>query len=179
MKNGRRWLWAAPMFLALAASPVRADEDDAGPGHAPEGAHEAREEGDPHGDRLLRLLGETLELNKEQKGKAAKIIDASKPKMKELNERMKAVADDIKKIIRADSEKIRAILTDEQKEKFDELKVRLHGRMKGRYGMGPKGQHGGAWWRKGGPKGPDEDMGPPEMMGHPKGPKGPPPGDRE
>lgn len=154
----------------------------AGPEHKdgpPPGPGEREAE---HSERMLEMLDDRLELTAEQRSKVKAITEEGKPQREALRKEMEALHEKMKKLMFAQTEKIRDVLKDEQKMKFDEMKmmmVMMHqaqggpgrmGRMKGhrrgpgkRFGPGEDderghGEHGpGGHGPHDGPPPPDDD----------------------
>ena len=86
--------------------------------------------GDPHGGAagILDLLDRELKLTASQHKSVKAIVERSKKKHDELEMQRRAIDEQVRKLHQADSEKIRALLDDDQKERFDELNVRLRHR---------------------------------------------------
>lgn len=73
----------------------------------------------PSKEERLRHLVEKLELTKEQEQKAGVIINSSYEKMFEMKEKMKTEEQKLKD---AEDDEISKLLTETQKQKFDEMK---------------------------------------------------------
>lgn len=141
----RRISILAILAAALAAPPFgRAQtqvepEDDrlpasgpAAPWEAPEGVKPQAEQEEP----VLQLMDKRLDLKPEQRERIKSVMADSGAELKALREKTE-------KVMRARNEKIRALLADEQKPKFDEITVELRRRMQGAPspGSGPSGLH--------------------------------------
>lgn len=65
-----------------------------------------------YGERMMQRISKHLELNESQQEQLKSIFEAKKPQMEAIREQMKALREDTNK-------QIEAILTEEQKEKFE------------------------------------------------------------
>lgn len=141
-KRFRPLIWAAVAALALPWS-ARAEEG--------EGAE--REEGPPMlQEKYLEQLDRQLQLKDDQKKKIESVLKDSGPKLKKdweelrkQREEMKKRAEEAQKRMREMQESIRAVLDDEQRERFDEMRMRQKHRMErggGRRGKGRGGPRG-------------------------------------
>ncbi|MFH2202928.1 MAG: hypothetical protein ABIJ96_07425 [Elusimicrobiota bacterium] len=106
-------------------------------------------------EKYLERLDKQLRLEDEQKKKIQAILKEATPGLKtnwqeaqKLQQRMKDLREKMQKLMRDTQEKIRTQLDAEQKDKYDELRVRMRQRMQGRRGEQAPGQQGG---RRGGP----------------------------
>ncbi len=127
-----------------------------------------------HGEKMLRVLDRQLKLKGEQKKKIEAVIKSSEPEMEKLQKEMEGLRERQRKFMRKQHEQVRALLDDEQKDKFDEIAVRMRKRME----QGGRGRPSGQRRRPGPPSENEDheemgprDMPPPEMW-HP-GPQGP------
>lgn len=107
----------------------------------------------PGAEEKLERLEKALELGEEQKKKIGKILEEAEPEEKKLREEMAALREKMRALgeraqaaERKTHEKVRGELDGKQRDKFDELRVRLRGRS-------PGGQGGGGGFRPGGPGG--------------------------
>ena len=134
-------------------------------GEGPEPRDEERDRDEDHSERMLEMLDKTLELKGEQKAKVKSIMEEGKPRMEAIKKEMKALQEKIKKEMFAQTEKIRGVLADEQKMKFDEMKMRMMDRMQGggMRGVRPRMRGGESPGRRFGPPDGDDD-GPGERM---------------
>lgn len=133
MNDIMRWIGLAVAALALSPMASSAQDKEGYPGvlidsaaHDP--ASFASDTGkEPVGlpERLLRLMRKELRLSDEQGEKAGAILGESRPKMEELHKKMRELGEQKRKLLRADLEKIRGLLDDDQRERFDELKSRM------------------------------------------------------
>ena len=126
------------------------------------------------GEHLLQLLDKRLSLKPEQREKIKNVLGES-------GAQIKALHDKIEKLMRAQNEKIRAVLDDEQKPKFDEITVEMRKHMQEGPGFHPdrrrrpgppEKEEEGA--RRMGPSDDPRDLPPPEMWHQGRQP---PPGD--
>ena len=135
-------------------------------------AHEGREEEpDPPGllsEKYTDMLDAHLRLSEKQREKIYSIVKEARPalrkkleQLKGLREQMRSLGGEMRAQMRDASERIRSELNNEQKDRFDELKVQMRQPM--RPGFQPRMGPGGA----------EDMMGPPEMW---RGPDGGPSG---
>lgn len=131
-----RYLWSFAV-LALASVLVHADHD-----MKKEGGQHKEHTPQEMADKMVQRMEKGLDLSADQKQKVSEIIKASIPEMTELKKKMQ-------KIERQTNEKIRVLLDEEQKEKFDMMRARQnmmmggHGKMGGMGRMGGPGKMGG------------------------------------
>ncbi|MHB8654603.1 MAG: hypothetical protein ACYDA9_12060 [Terriglobia bacterium] len=96
------------------------------------GAHKGRRER-MSPDRQLGRLSETLNLTDDQKGQIRPILEERSQKMQSLRADSSLAADDkrakMRGIFEDSNSRIRAVLNDVQKQKFDEMQQRRHERM--------------------------------------------------
>ena len=95
-------------------------------------------------EEFLGKLNEHLKLSAEQKEQVQEILDKSRPGMEKLKVEMEAVQEKMKAAMRAAQEGIRGALDMDQKEKFDEMMLRMKRRM-----MGPRQMGGPGAWKGG------------------------------
>jgi Spy/CpxP family protein refolding chaperone len=156
--------------LAVAALPAVRAADETPPGppppaapgdRAPDGARPPRWQRDPM-ERLQRM-SEVLNLTQEQKDQIAAIIKGNAPQrqaiMKEAAAAQEAQRAKMRELRKETEQKIRALLTPEQQQKFDAMP-------RPEFGRGPR--HGGPH----GPPPPDGNLPPPDA---PPGAGSPPP----
>ncbi len=112
----------------------------------PEG-EEASPEPRRHGflsEDFLRKLTDKLKLSADQQKKVKSVLDGSKPDMEKLEAEMKALHGRMKALAHKTKEGIRETLDMAQKDKFDEMLVRMKRRMGGHgtlKGIGGPGRH--------------------------------------
>lgn len=158
-------LWAFSLPLLLAAFPAAAhhqggDADDQdGPPHQGDEA----EKPDPKkmASKMADGMSRGLKLKEDQKKKIETLVEQMLPQRIELEKKLH-------KLERDTNEKIRAVLDDDQKEKFDMMRMHqamMRGGGMGMRGPGMKGMRGGRG--RGGPEG---GRRPPEGSGGPGGP---------
>ncbi|MBI5200596.1 MAG: hypothetical protein HY925_03335 [Elusimicrobia bacterium] len=118
-----------------------------------------------HGEKMLKVLDRQLKLKPDQKKKIEAVIKDSEPEMEKLQKEMESLREKQRKFMRKQHEQVRALLDDDQKDKFDEITVQMRRRMEqmggGRRGGRPSGPR-----RRPGPPSEDddrEDMGPRDM----------------
>lgn len=99
-------------LLLLAALPTLAEKGD----HGKKGPMEAPDPKEMAAKRADHLEG-ALGLNAEQKAKVKAILEAEMTEMQALHKRLEELR-------RGNHEKIRALLNDEQKEKFDTMRAK-------------------------------------------------------
>ncbi|MBI4422274.1 MAG: hypothetical protein HY554_01015 [Elusimicrobia bacterium] len=107
------------------------------PGRAADAPDDDSEElsGETHdGGRFLEILDRRLKLKPEQKAKVKAVVDETQPQMKKAREELKELQERLQKLMRTQHEKIRGLLDDEQKWKYDEIAVRMRQRMQERQG---------------------------------------------
>lgn len=101
-------------------------------------ANPEREDGPPeprkHGflsEDFLRKLTDKLKLSADQQKKVKSVLDSSKPDMEKLEAEMKALHEKMQALAHKTKEGIRETLDMRQKDKFDEMLVRMKRRMGG------------------------------------------------
>lgn len=124
-----RYLWSFAV-LALASVVVHADHD-----MKKEGGQRKEHTPQEMAEKMVQHMEKGLDLSADQKQKVSEIIKASIPEMTELKKK-------IQKIERQTNEKIRVLLDEEQKEKFDMMRARQNMMMGGHGRMGGMGGHG-------------------------------------
>ena len=122
--------------------------------------------------RHVEHMKKALKLTDEQAKKVGDILAKSQPEREELMKKLRASE-------RKTHEQIRALLDDEQKEKFDMMRAHMmtrHNGMGPGMGGGPGGMQGGPGMGHHGPSGADGGPGPDEgggpRGGRPQGPDG-------
>ncbi|MBI5630060.1 MAG: hypothetical protein HY921_04160 [Elusimicrobia bacterium] len=112
-----------------------------------EGPEEARDLGKHKmfKEEFLKKLTDKLELSEDQQKKIKAVLDKSRPEVEKLHSEMKALGQKMKGMMAETRESIRQSLDPRQKEKFDELMVRMKERARGPkgrmpMGMGPRGR---------------------------------------
>jgi hypothetical protein len=127
---------------------------------------------------FLDVLNHELDLTPNQRKAVKDILDKSKPEREAIEKQVRELSEKARKQQRADSEKIRAVLNDDQKERFDEFNSRLRRRQHGpahrlRRDHGPLPDGGmppPEMWHHGKKSAKPDELpdGPPEMIGAPK-----------
>lgn len=130
----------------------------------PAGAAAGAESGANRGDGYVEVLNHVLDLTPAQRKAVKGILDKSQPERETLEKQMHELGEKMHKQRRADSEKIRVLLNDDQKEKFDSFNSRMNPMMMHPM-MGPERMRQHQMMR--GPM-PDGSMPPPEMWHHGK-----------
>jgi len=169
------------LTTAARAQPASSDDEDA---PTPEHRHGGHAKPGERGESYLDLLNHELDLTPNQRKAVQDILDKSKPERDALEKQMRELSEKAHKQRRSDSEKIRAVLTDEQKERFDEFNSRMrrrehvpmhhlrrdHGPMPDGGMPPPEMWHHGTGGAKANHGDKDHEMpdGVPEMMGAPK-----------
>ena len=174
-KKGVLWFLAGCLaFTVLAIGLLNAQEDGT---PSPEASH-AEEADEMASDRFLDKLHERLKLTDKQKKSISAILAESRPAMKQRTEKLKALRGQMQALLkelrtqmRDSSERIRAELDNEQREKFDEMKVRARQGMNKR--RSPRWMEGQNMPPRsgGGDLPPERSMPPPEMW-HDSGSRG-------
>lgn len=150
----------AALAFSIAAAPVYAQKGAKEP--PPPEEHEgngppAGENGDSFSEKFVDTMKEKLELRDDQAKKVKAIADKSRAERERLGAELKSLVQKRKAAIQRTREDIRAVLDLDQKEKFDEMFLRMklrHHRGRGGPGAGgrraERGERGGA---EGGPQG--------------------------
>ncbi|MBI5245476.1 MAG: hypothetical protein HY922_17565 [Elusimicrobia bacterium] len=138
-------IWILAGALALPALRASA-QDEMGPEREQMEAKEA-EEGKEHpmlSDRFLDALEQQLKLKEGQKKRMQEALDASREplqkkfdEMRDLKRKMEETERKLRSITQDLREKLRAALDNEQKERFDEMMLRMRGPERE---MGPRGK---------------------------------------
>lgn len=169
-KVPRLWAAVAAASVCLAGLAWAKPDRRGGP---PPGAEEREAD---QSERMLEMLDDRLELTDDQRTKVKGVMEDGKSQREALRKEMEALGEKMKKLMFAQTEKIRGVLNDEQKMKFDEMKMKMMMMMHRKQGgpgrmRGMKGRPGGPGKRFG--PGEDDEHGPGEHGPH----DGPPPPD--
>ncbi|MBI5209030.1 MAG: hypothetical protein HY927_03560 [Elusimicrobia bacterium] len=152
---------AVSAVLLLSAGEAGAEKPGKGPGAKAraEGGPD-REKGQKPGkheqfiEKLSERLAEALELTAEQQDKVKGTVDKSKPRLESLHREMQSIQEKMRKEMFAMKEGIRENLTMDQKERFDEIIMKLMARGMGQGGGGGRmGMRGGRQGMMDGPGG--------------------------
>jgi len=110
-------LFALFALAAVSAAPLLRAEDKAPDGPPPAEGKGPRKGGRMNPEQMIARIDETVGgLTADQKAKLKDIVTANMAKAKD------AAPEDRRSIMEAQREQIRAVLTDEQKKKFDEMR---------------------------------------------------------
>jgi periplasmic protein CpxP/Spy len=135
----RKLIWMAGLAivlgLALSAAPAHAQ---AGPGPEAKGQGGPRGRGMMSPEDQLNRLAKDLNLTDDQKGQIKPILEDRHEKMQKLFSDDSLSQEDrrskMREIFEASNKKIRDVLNDDQKKKFDEMQAKRRERMEKRSG---------------------------------------------
>lgn len=112
--------------LLAGGAPARAEH---GGDHDEDELERPQPEGKPdHGAKMLELMERRLKLTPEQRKRVEAAIKEGQPDHEKLQKEMEGLRERMKKLMLQQHERVRAVLDDEQKWKFDELTVQMRKR---------------------------------------------------
>lgn len=130
----------ASMFIVLLGLYAHTQAQPGAQPARPQGGKGEMEDVEGAPERLLDMMDKRLKLAPEQKSKIKEILQGSRGRMRELFKRLQELRKEMETIRRSQMEKVRSLLDDEQKERFDEMRLLMRRRMGG-HGEGPRPPH--------------------------------------